>query len=373
MQGQRVVNLFVTMILSSFITNYSWAATRIVAWNGSPLIYEKRLEDIEKIKNLESTLSPDVLVMTELVGRVEADIIAEGLGWDNVYSYVSEWSTVSTRVHFALEVGVFSKYPIKSVVEYEPKPDGKLGVVIHNGEETGISVSEQPISSEGTKGISEGAISASTRTTIRVDLENGLSIFPVHLKSNYNSACGNLASIQKAYKKLGWASELEGSPVIEAYENGSDHSVKEHLKNAIKREKVIAAVLSFANKALNEGRIPVIAGDYNTSFEPGKFGSQFEDCELKAFTCNKAPFPANACEGDGYDDTFAILMEPLVGDTQWSVLSQGLGRTYDDLKFGDYAIDHIAVPSSLRDRFTDAKKVDDAFGSDHFPVWSVFE
>ena len=137
----------------------------------------------------------------------------------------------------------------------------------------------------------------------------------------------------------------------------------------------MAAAVKVANVAIDEGKTVILAGDMNTSYEPGLVGSKVADCALKAFTCDKGKLPANACtNGDGYDDTLGGILEAgLVGATKWKVLSKSLDRTYDDTVFANHAIDHFAVPVGVAGKFTDAKKGAGTFGSDHFPIVTEYD
>ena len=135
---------------------------------------------------------------------------------------------------------------------------------------------------------------------------------------------------------------------------------------------MMAAVLVEANQAVADGPTVLIAGDFNIAFEPGKSGRRHDDCRLKDFSCAQAPFPREACRGDGFDDTLAILERPLVGNRPWTFLTRTLGRTYDSEKFADLAIDHMAVPSDQSSMFATATKSEDNYGSDHLAVITDF-
>ena len=163
------------------------------------------------------------------------------------------------------------------------------------------------------------------------------------------------------------------SQLERAFLTGFKQATNEHIANAEKRERVMAAVARVAQKAVNEGRHAVILGDFNTSYEVGKKGELPEDCVLSDFSCEKAPFPAAACvSGDGYDDTFAILEYGYAAKTKWNVLSKELPRTYTDTSFANAAIDHIAVPQTSTSRFSVAERIGATFGSDHYPVTVTF-
>ena len=204
---------------------------------------------------------------------------------------------------------------------------------------------------------------------MRVDLEGGLTIFPVHLKSNRNGTCANLSNARRALTAAGIDVPIAVDPALS---NGFGAATREHLRNAQKRERVMAATIRVAEQAVSEGRTVLIAGDYNTAFEPGKAGRNLDDdCSLQDFSCGKAPFPAPACNGDGFDDTLAMLEEGLIEASRWTVLSAALPRTFDDTAFADLAIDHMAVPTNQADSFGTATRADETYGSDHFPIITV--
>ncbi|MEM7259005.1 MAG: hypothetical protein AAF404_16635, partial [Pseudomonadota bacterium] len=304
------------------------------------------------------------LILVEVSGMIEATKIADALAWHEYYLAVSDWSTAMVNAYFALETAVISKVPIVSVTEWDTQIDTVLPV-LRNGSATDIPVAEQRLSSEGIADFGE-PLARTDRGTLQVDLANGLSIFPVHLKSNRNNACFGLHDAIKNLRRFGFTVT---PAMTDAYDNGFAAATSDHLKNAKKRERVIAAVSSVATGAVTDNNIPVIAGDFNTAFEPGKYGSSATDCRLADFGCRKMPFPAAACSGaDGFDDTLGILEEGLAGSTRWTFLSRYFTRTYDDTAFADLAIDHIAVPVSKAAYFRNAKLADQTYGSDHFPL-----
>jgi endonuclease/exonuclease/phosphatase family metal-dependent hydrolase len=341
-----------------------WATdVRVASWNVAASSYEKVLSRAADYKGMAETLKPDVIVLIELTGRPDIKAIADAIGWPTYYAAVSDGQVQGDEIHAALEVGILSKIPITSVVEYDPKPEGRTNQVLTNAKPDGdssIPVSERPL-----KGIDRMGLAATDRGTIRVDLANGLTVFPVHLKSNSNDACFASGDAIAALKKLG----LPAVPALQdVIDSGSDVKAKADKDNAFKRERVIAATKVVADQAVAEGRTVLIAGDWNTSFEPGKFGNTFDDCQLSKFSCEKAPFPATACAGDGYDDTFAILTVPLAGMQKWTMLTRNLGRTFSDTAFADKAIDHMSVPEAQAAAFVEPTVGPNTFGSDHFPI-----
>jgi endonuclease/exonuclease/phosphatase family metal-dependent hydrolase len=340
---------------------------RIVSWNTKPALYEALDERLADFKALDRDLKPDVLVLIEVAGEHEVRKIVRALGWTKYHAIVTNWASLNDRVHFALEAAVISKTPIVRAVEYDASPDGHHEVFSNDGVVAGIA-SEVRLSSRGIAGFGD-PLGRTDRGTIRVDLANGLTIFPVHLKSNRNGACIDLANAIRTLRRSG----LPVPPAAKSFlARGFHRATKERLRNARKRERVMAATVRVANQAITEGRTVVIAGDMNTSFEPGLAGKVVEDCALADFGCAKGPLPSTACAaGDGYDDTLGGILEAgLIGRTKWRVLSRHLPRTYDDLAFADFAIDHIAVPAGVAGRFRAAQRGAKTYGSDHFPIWT---
>ncbi|AJC80158.1 endonuclease/exonuclease/phosphatase family protein [Rhizobium etli bv. phaseoli str. IE4803] len=364
------MNCLRSLLLASgtLLATQSLAAdVKIVSWNVAASPHERLLARASDYKKMADTLSPDVIVLIELTGRSDVKAIADAIGWQTYYATVSDGQVQGDEIHMSLEVGVLSKIPITSVTEFDPKPEGHIHPVMTNSKpdgDTSIPVKEMPL-----KGIDMMGLAATDRGTLRVDLANGLTVFPVHLKSNSNDACFAADDAIKALKKLG----LPAVPALQTVlDNGSEVKAKADKDNAFKRERVIAATKTVADQAVADGRRVLIAGDWNTSFEPGKFGQSFDDCSLTAFSCAKAPFPASACTGDGFDDTFAIMTMPLVGSQKWTMLTKDLGRTFKDTEFADKAIDHITVPAAQAASFATPKVGPETFGSDHFPIFTVW-
>ncbi|NEI19779.1 hypothetical protein GUK30_10175 [Rhizobium leguminosarum] len=348
-------------------TNAFAADIKIASWNVAASSYEKVLARASDYKAMADNLQPDVIVLIELTGRPDIKAIAEAIGWPTYYAAVSDGQLQGDEIHMSLEVGVLSKIPITSVIEYDPKPEAHTNLVFTNSAPDGdssIPVKELPL-----KGIEKMGVATTDRGTLRVDLANGLTLFPVHLKSNSNDACFAASDAISGLKKLG----LPPVPALQSViDNGSDVKAKADKDNAFKRERVIAATKTVADQAVTDARTVLIAGDWNTSFEPGKFGQSLDDCQLAAFSCSKSPFPASACAGDGFDDTFAIMTVPLSGTQKWMMLTKDLGRTFKDTEFADKAIDHMTVPVAQAASFTAPKVAPDTYGSDHFPIFTIW-
>lgn len=347
------------------------AETKIAVWNMQAELAESIQDRLSDFRDLRSSIDPDVLVLVEVNGEAGTQAVVDQLGWPEWYSITSNFAELQSNVFFALEVSVISKIPIVGAVEYDSDPDGAHGIRSHSG--TTAHIEELELKSDGIPHFGS-SLHRNDRGTVRVDLANGLSIYPVHLKSNRAPICGEPENVLELLDESGFdVSDTLRTQLETAAETGFRSATLQHKSNALKRERVMAAVVREAEKAITEGHIPVILGDYNTAYEPGKKGSDPRDCDLEEFSCTKGPFPAEACsDGDGYDDTLGILDSALVGPTTWAVLSKELGRTYDDEDFADKAIDHIAVPGEASGRFAVATKSDATFGSDHFVVITTY-
>jgi exonuclease III len=357
--------------------------TTIVSWNIGPGLEESMLDRQADFAGLDAELAPDVIVMVEVIGRTGAEIVAKHLGWSEYHVAVSDLSVPNTAAHEGLEVAVISRIPMIRVTEYDVKLDGRTHQVF--GSLGTLPVTEELLTSSGLSQVQPTG--GNDRGTLRVDLANGLTIIPVHLKSNINNACSDAVDAKRSLQNM--AIDVPAKLTTSIAE-GFARQVDADKRNAAERERVMAAVKVVADKANAEGRTTIIAGDFNTSFEQGKAGSAFADCDLQPFECKKAPFPAAACAaGDGFDDTFAILTTPLIGAGKLALLTEGLGRTYEDTAFADAAIDHIAVPAGDQDKFKApslgcnaaaslgqtqwAARACQLHGSDHFAIVTEYD
>jgi len=334
---------FPALVVSLFVFGVQASQSRtikIVEWNIKNATVSKVEAQRQDIQRFENDYHPDVLVLEEVSGGLEAaQAIAKALGWQDAYIAVSDFFPPNIKKpYYSQELAVISRIPIKSVIEYDARPDSKTVSVINpNG--TMKTVPEIRLTADEIPGFG-GAVWKYAKGTIRVDLAGGLSLFPVHLKSDRVSA--------KTPSAI----------------------TKQRLKNAVRREVTLAAIDREAIKAVKAGRITVILGDFNTGFETGKFGAEVADCKLQDFPKTPAPFPPDACVGPGYDDTLGILEAGLVDGQQWVFLTRKLGRTWFGAgnRYGDFAIDHVAVPVEQRDRFGAANAALDHYGSDHSPI-----
>ena len=375
--------LWLTALLFGLCGTAVSKPVRIVSWNVSPSLYEKMEARAAKFQAMQDELKPDVLVLIEVVGKEEVKRIIKALGWTQYHAVITNWSILNENVHFALEAAVVSKIPITKAIEYDAvNTDGHSEVFTEKGVVPGL-VSEQPLNSEGIPLFGD-TMRVTDRGTIRVDLVNGLTIFPLHLKSNFNGQCKAVEDVIRGIKR-------SGLPAFRAandfFDKGFAKATKERVTSAQKRERVMAAVVRVANGVIEKekDRTVLLAGDLNTSFEPGVFGREAKDCTIKDFTCAKGPFPEPSCVGhpDGYDDTLGGILEAgLTGKTKWKVLTKTLGRTYQDQvakrrnkpdPFANFAIDHFVVPIDVADLFAEVDKGSETFGSDHFPIVTTFK
>lgn len=232
---------------------------RIVSWNASPSLYETLEKRAKDFREFDKAMKPDVLVLIEVAGQYEVRQIIKALGWKRYHAVVTNWASLNHRVHFALEAAVISRVPIIKATEFDASPDGHLEVFTQRGPLAGAT-SEKKLSSKGIKGFGH-ALGRHDRGTIRVDLANGLSIFPLHLKSNRNGACIDLADARKFLLRSKIAVPSKVDQFLAA---GFARATQERLRNAKKRERVMAATVKVANVAIAEGRTVVIAGDMNT-------------------------------------------------------------------------------------------------------------
>jgi len=357
-------------ILILWFSAYASASDlKIVTWNVSPSFYEALPERKDDFRRLADELKPDILVLVEITGDLELKQIAEYLGWERYFGIATNQSIAKNTAFTALETAIISRIPIKNVVEYDVTLDGHHEVFTEKGLLPGL-VTEEELSSEGIKGFGQ-TLGNFDRGSMRVDIGGELTIYPVHLKSNRNNECFDLGDAIKFFKRNGFSYD---SSADSALTSGFERATARRITNAEKRERVIAAISRVAASAIKDGRVSLIAGDFNTAFEDGKYGQKIEDCKLKDFSCAKTPFPSAACtRGDGFDDTLGLLEAGLVDGQKWIFLSKEFGRTYEDKKFADAAIDHMAVNEESIERFKDSYVAKDLYGSDHFPIVTTFE
>lgn len=338
----------------------------IAAWNIRASIYEQIERRHNDFAALNRDIAPDVLLLVEVPGSEELERLAKALGWPEYHAVISDLGVVRDEAFQGLEVAVISKVPFASVTEYDVSTGDGVGSVL--GTFGPLKVEEAKLETAGIENISK--VDGAQRGTLRVELENGLVVYPVHLKSNSNWRCGD---VSKAISTFEMINSTVPQTLRDAYNNGFDKATDTHRRNALKREAVIAAVKLLADRDVAAGRTVLIGGDFNASFEPGKAGTSFEDCALANFSCERGPFPPQACQPeDGFDDTLAILEQGLIGSGRYHFLTRDLKSTYNSDVFYDAAIDHLVVPEAMAGRFTKGKSSSEYYGSDHRLVFTVF-
>lgn len=263
-----------------------------------------------------------ILVLQEVISSQQVAEIADRLGY--THWAISDFSppiSVTGKWFKSLEVAVLSNEPFSHVAEWDTttdKYDPRVSDTAVTTETLSLSLTLDPVAQP-------------SRGFLRVDLENGLSVYAVHWKSS-GGASGDA-----------------------------------DLGNAAKRENNARGVSADASDMLASGRSVAIAGDYN--IQPiGKHvrvGSDvLVDCLPSANNCGSGGI-------DGYDDSMKILSD--IGNG-YRLLSEDLPPTYLRGNFGPGAIDHIAVAGPIASEFATAETVSvpgsSYFGSDHSPVIS---
>jgi hypothetical protein len=255
------------------------------------------------------------------------------------------------------------------------------------------------------------------RAILRVQLQNGVVVYGVHLQSNLLKICrtgtefcktGKDDPIQPGALNLKNSAELlketakkldllnEEESVKNAYDkimesicstdqtptpqNPGTKAVKEQtLERARAREAVAGAVKELAATDLGEKHLKTVfvGGDFNTPlFEDCKTGTKINEDFEPLEGCNTVQTP-NACRTDGrtldgFDDTYSILKSGLF-DVSFKVLTEGLKRTYANEDFVDSPIDNVLISGQgSADKFEAIRlgtaENEKVYGSDHYPV-----
>ena len=103
----------------------------------------------------------------------------------------------------------------------------------------------------------------------------------------------------------------------------------------------------------------------------GDFNVGHSDSKKNGTKLNKDCY-SNCGSKDLYDETHAILIEGIIGNLRMKNLTMAI----PDSTYPTYAgspIDNIYVSGAFVNRFSDAMKGSNTFGSDHLPVWVVLE
>lgn len=338
-RAQRLLCWVVSSVLALGLAHgQAQAWTKVVDWNAEDLYAAAKVTARSgDIKRFAEALSPDILTLQE-VGNAEVLKGMAALLGQNLYSAASDFQ-YSSEEKRPLQVGVVSKFPITDVVSYVPKSHGKPGM--------------EEITIPGALAGQDCIVYQRGFLRVRIPSRK-LMIYVVHMKSSLGDDGINDAG------------------------------------NACKREKMAGGVLEAMarDRALFPGDAVVLAGDFNVGqTDPRKNGRNLaEDC-----------YELDACGArDRYDDTHAILAEGLTGRAPLANLGLGIKEPSHLGRYGGSPIDAIYVDQASAALFAKAQLGDDplrpktkkrgkknaagkgrpankAFGSDHRPVWTVYE
>jgi hypothetical protein len=168
--------LTVSSLLFAALSVNAFAETKIVTWNAEAELTESLEERLQDFEDFAAAVDPDVVILVEMNGEQGVSAFVDKLGWSEYYSVTSNLSKLSTSVYFALEVAVVSKIPITSAVEYDTSIDGAHGINV-NGVVSPVAIDEVQLRSDGIAHFGD-TLASTDRGTIRVDLDNGLTLFP---------------------------------------------------------------------------------------------------------------------------------------------------------------------------------------------------
>lgn len=318
----RYKRLLTSYLLSSLIfgifSSLYAEPVRIVTWNVKEAF---SLTDVKKRKNdfkkIARELKPDILLLQEVTSLGVVKAIRDTMGLTDYQIICSDFERKDTKKHSSFEVAIISKYPLTQVFEYDPKPEDSKRKG-YPDELPLLPLNKISIRSIGT-----------SRGYLWVSIEEiKLTIAVVHLKSSLGqSGCSDTTAAKQ-------------------------------------REFVIGAVAAGVKEDIDlfPDYAYLVAGDFNVGHsDPAKNGNKLKEdcCEVD-------------CGGkDRYDETHALLGNGIVGKLKMKNLSSEiLDTTYPD--FPGSPIDNIYVAGSLADRFQPAQKGMETFGSDHLPVWTVY-
>ena len=324
----HIVGLYFTIALIFGFSNSAFAETpRVMTWNINGGEQDKDILASNAHQMMLDIGDFDILVLQEVISSEQVSEIADEIGFD--HWAISDFSPpvhVTGKWFASLEVAILSRTPFLKVAEWDTT--GRLPT----GDPYDPRVSDATVPTESLDlrlTISDGE--RPSRGFLRVDLDDGLSVYATHWKSS-RGASGD-----------------------------------EDLVNAAKRENNARGIAKDAALILADGGSVIVAGDLN--IQPiGKHvrvGSDTDiDCKPSLSNCGTGGV-------DGYDDSMAILAGLENG---YRLLSEDVPPTYLGGNFGSGAIDHIAVIGPIAAAFPTASTVsvsgNSYFGSDHSPVFS---
>lgn len=270
----------------------------------------------------------DIVVLQEVISADQVEAAANALGM--THWAISDFSPPISITNFAfasLEVAVISNMPMTAVGEWDITGAGPNGDNFPPRTSNAATLSQE-------LPISVGLSTAPRRGFLRVDLEDGPTVYAVHWKSSRGDGC---------------------KPA--------------DLDNALQREDQARGLALDAAGAISAGRSIILAGDFNIQ-APGRDArvgtTLMEDCTPSGGSCASCGVGGK----DGYDDSLDILTD-LAGAR---ILSEDIKGTFISFPTNG-AIDHIIVAGPGADDFgvASAPTVSGSnfHGSDHKPVFAI--
>jgi endonuclease/exonuclease/phosphatase family metal-dependent hydrolase len=310
----RRLSLAVVLLITATVC--AEQEVRIVTWNVKDLMSVSDVNDRKAdLKSLAQATRPDILCLQEITSLAIAKEIRDAMELSSYHVACSDFVQSDGANRSAFEVALVSRFPFTQVIEYDPSADNR------DYEDDPQEITLAPVLQLGIQDVNTSrgylwARIASLKLTVAV----------VHLKSS-RGRMGN-----------------------------SDR------KNAEKRELVAAAVAAGVNE--DDSYFPdysfIVLGDFNVGHSDTKKNGTALDSDCYA----------NCGNQDRYDETHALLGGGLVGGLKMKNLVLAItDSTYPS--FPGSPIDNIYVAGAFKDKFSDAQKASDTFGSDHLPVWTV--
>ena len=288
---------------------------KIVTWNIRDTL---SLGDIASrevdFQTFARELKPDILVLQEVGSAEVVEKLKYRMGLNNFHTAVSDFMAADLPGQRDLEIAVISKYPLTQILEFDPVPD--------SGES---------------------------------DSEEILITAPASL--GFDAIQTNLGYLWVYIRKL----RLTLSVVL--LKSSGDAEGLGDAKNAEQREYVASAVALRVNQNLEffPEHAHIVAGDFNVGHSDKKNGISLErDCYK------------NCGPKDRYDETHALLSAGLVDGLKMRNLASSVKSSTRLSKPGS-PIDNIYVGGDLAPRFSSAVKEEKPYGSDHFPIWTIYE
>ncbi|TSD82826.1 hypothetical protein FFK22_041060 [Mycobacterium sp. KBS0706] len=370
----------------------------IATWNVEAATAEsvlKRADPIGRAAAAYRAATPDnalpqVIVLDEITSVVAAAEVARFLGYANATVIATDHSNDSDVWPNALEVGIVTTKTVVSVTSIEqqrnrehPERDPLRPPFIYDLATSKVNngtVEELRIPSQ----LPDAFV---PRGILRVELEGGVVVYGVHLNSSGLGFCRPSEGVQgliKAANALGLvakaiavenAEKAVRQAMPKARNPGIAATTDEALDRARSREASLGVVAERASADVAAGKSVFVAGDFNTPFvEKCKTGKKLGEDFRPLVGCSTGLTPETCGTTDGFDDSYAILTEALIGTVKFKSLTSGLGRTYVSTNFADSPIDNVFVAGPLASRTFTAVKLSEplddntVFASDHHPV-----